>query len=41
MLKGRTMSETAGPVVGVALLVAVVWAIVELAPIAAQRWFGF
>jgi hypothetical protein len=41
MLKGRTMSDMAGPAVAGGLLVAVVWAMVELAPIAARRWFGF
>ena len=40
MLNGRTMSDMAGPVVAGGLLVALIWAIVELAPIAAQRWFG-
>jgi hypothetical protein len=41
MLNGKTMSDLAGPVVAGGLLVALAWAIVELAPIAARRWFGF
>ena len=40
MLNGRTMSDMAGPVVAGGLLVALVWAMVELAPTAARRWFG-
>ena len=39
MLNGRTMSDMAGPAVAGGLLVALVWAMVELAPIAARRWF--
>ena len=35
------MSDMAGPALAGGLLVALVWAIVELAPIAARRWFGF
>jgi hypothetical protein len=34
------MSDVAGPAVAGGLLVALIWAVVELAPIAAQRWFG-
>jgi hypothetical protein len=30
----------AGPVVAGALLMALVWAAVELAPVAVSRWFG-
>jgi hypothetical protein len=41
MLNGRTMSDMAGPAVAGGLLVAVVWAMVDIAPIAARRWFGF
>ena len=41
MLNGKSMSEIAGPAVAGGLLVAVVLAMVELAPIAARRWFGF
>jgi hypothetical protein len=41
MLKGRTMSDMAEPAVAGGLIVAIVWAVVELAPIAARRWFGF
>lgn len=41
MLKGRTMSDMAGPAVAGGLIVAIIWAIAELAPIAAARWFGF
>jgi hypothetical protein len=41
MLTRRTMSDMAGPAVAGALLMALVWAVVELAPIAARRWFGF
>jgi len=41
MLTGSTMSDMAGPAVAGGLLVALVWAMVELAPIAARRWFGF
>jgi hypothetical protein len=41
MLNGRTVSDMAGPAVAGGLIVALVWAIVELAPIAARRWFGF
>lgn len=41
MLHGRKMSDMAEPAVAGGLLVALVWAVVELAPIAARRWFGF
>ena len=41
MLNGRSIGDMAGPAVAGALIVALVWAIVQLAPIAAQRWFGF
>lgn len=40
MARDMTFSSMAGPVVGVALVVAIVWAIVQLAPIAASRWLG-
>ena len=41
MLTRRTMSDMSGPAVTGALLMALVWAVVELAPVAAQRWLGF
>jgi hypothetical protein len=41
MLTRRTMGDMAGPAVAGALLMALVWVVVELAPIAARRWFGF
>jgi hypothetical protein len=40
MVKGKTFSDLAGPVVGGALAMALIWAIVQLAPVAASRWFG-
>jgi hypothetical protein len=41
MLKGRTLIDWSGPAVAGALLMAVVWAVVELGPVAAGRWFGW
>ena len=41
MLNRRSMSDMAEPAVAGGLIVALVWAMVELAPIAARRWFGF
>lgn len=41
MFSGRTFSNTAGPMVAGALLMALLWAIVQLGPIAARRWFDF
>jgi hypothetical protein len=41
MLNGRAMSDMAGPAVAGGLLVALIGAVVELAPLAARRWFGF
>jgi hypothetical protein len=41
MLKADRISEMAGPAIAGGLVVVLVWAIVELAPIAARRWFGF
>jgi len=41
MVNGRTFSSLAGPVVAGALVIVLIWAIVQLAPLAASRWFGF
>lgn len=41
MVKDMTFSSIAGPAVGVALVAAIVWAAVQVGPIAAARWFGF
>lgn len=40
MVKDITFSSMAGPAVGVALVIAIVWAIVQLVPIDASRWLG-
>ena len=40
MVRDMTFSSIAGPAVGVALVLAIVWAIVQLAPTAAPRWLG-
>lgn len=37
----KTFSSMAGVVVGGGLVLALIWAIVQLAPIAVNRWFGF
>lgn len=41
MVKGRTLTDWSGPAVAVTLVLALVWAIVEVGPVAAQRWFGW
>ena len=40
MLWDKSIGNLAGPLVAGALLVALLWAAVELGPIAATRWFG-
>jgi hypothetical protein len=41
MLSGKTFSNTVGPMITGALLMALLWAVVQLGPVAARRWFDF
>ncbi len=36
----RTFGDMAGPMLAGALLMALIWTAVELAPVAGSRWFG-
>lgn len=40
MLKARTLVECSGPAVAGALVLVLVWALIEVGPVAIQRWFG-
>ena len=40
MFWDKSIGNLAGPMVAGALLMALVWAAVELGPIAVNRWFG-